>query len=70
MVKYHSGGNALITTDSAATEQKGVHSGKDVPPPKQPLNLSEVGTLQIYIGMVLLMVLVECKPRGPVPERI
>ncbi|KAJ2913134.1 hypothetical protein MD484_g7282, partial [Candolleomyces efflorescens] len=31
----------IAAEQSAATEQKGVHSGKEVPPPKQPLNLSE-----------------------------
>jgi len=28
---------------SALTESRGIHSGKEQPPPKQPLNLSEVG---------------------------
>jgi len=27
---------------SAITEARGMHSGKDHPPPKQPLNISEV----------------------------
>ncbi|KAJ2928320.1 hypothetical protein H1R20_g8782, partial [Candolleomyces eurysporus] len=31
----------IAAEQTAATEQRGIHSGKDVPPPKQPLNLSE-----------------------------
>lgn len=30
---------------SAVNEQRGIHSGKEQPPPKQPLNISEVRTL-------------------------
>lgn len=35
--------NLINTSCSALTEARGIHSGKEQPPPKQPLNLSEVG---------------------------
>lgn len=41
-------GNHLSVTYlevSALTEKRGIHSGKDVQPPKQPLNISEVSGL-------------------------
>ncbi|THV02345.1 transcription factor [Dendrothele bispora CBS 962.96] len=31
----------LAAEATASTEQRGMHSGKDVPPPKQPMNISE-----------------------------
>lgn len=35
--------NLINSSCSASTETRGIHSGKEQPPPKQPLNLSEVG---------------------------
>ena len=32
----------IAAEQTAATELKGIHSGKELPAPKQPLNLSEV----------------------------
>ncbi|KAF6760252.1 transcription factor [Ephemerocybe angulata] len=34
----------IAAEQNAASEQKGIHSGKEVPAPKQPLNLSETAT--------------------------
>ncbi|KIY49308.1 transcription factor [Fistulina hepatica ATCC 64428] len=31
----------MAAEQTAAAEQRGIHSGKDIPPPKQPLNISE-----------------------------
>ncbi|KAH7913925.1 hypothetical protein BJ138DRAFT_1215342 [Hygrophoropsis aurantiaca] len=34
----------MAAEQSAVTETRGIHSGKDQPPPKQPLNISETST--------------------------
>jgi staphylococcal nuclease domain-containing protein 1 len=50
VIKFIEEDCVLKRLTSAVTELRGIHSGKEVAPPKQPLNISEVRHLHIIMA--------------------